>query len=328
MKCIVHIGPHKTGSTAIQKMLSSERAVLARRNIEYPQVGFSYYGHHELCAAMERDDGSLEEMITSIRNTSSIIVLSSENFSRSTRAGIMRLAKMLKDDDVRIIFYLRSTVELIYAWWQELTKHGSTRPFLRHYADIMSFPYHSHLFNVSQVLSHWAAEFGREVIQIYRYDEITNTADHFARDVLGVDDVSTTTTNLGVNRSFDVASTELIRRLNEFGLAGVLLVQSDAEVQELRREMRARADTHIETIVIGYDCFIFRHNEREIVKNWGSCIRGFSGDGPLFAIRTKIISYIDSKFWANNPDLSYEITKYAVSRAEERLPESGGRPGR
>lgn len=42
---VIHVGQHKTGSTAIQQKLSS---IITNKNFHYPLTGRVYSGHHKL----------------------------------------------------------------------------------------------------------------------------------------------------------------------------------------------------------------------------------------------------------------------------------------
>ncbi|HMN86610.1 MAG TPA: hypothetical protein PKA74_11550, partial [Bauldia sp.] len=45
---LIHVGPHKTGTTAIQQSLVENAALLRAAGHSYPEVGFLLFGHHGL----------------------------------------------------------------------------------------------------------------------------------------------------------------------------------------------------------------------------------------------------------------------------------------
>jgi len=82
----IHIGIHKTGSTAIQHFLHHNHDALLNHGILYPKVGLHGTGHHEIAwAAMRRDtafcNGFMREFARQALHCYAYrIVLSSEEF--------------------------------------------------------------------------------------------------------------------------------------------------------------------------------------------------------------------------------------------------------
>jgi hypothetical protein len=59
MKVILHIGPHKTGSTAIQRTLHRNSALLTKNQFYYGSATPDHYNHHAF--AMEFRKGPKEK---------------------------------------------------------------------------------------------------------------------------------------------------------------------------------------------------------------------------------------------------------------------------
>ena len=53
MDLFLHIGPHKTGTTAIQTAFADNAAALRRRGVLYPKCNWSYPAQHRLAFAMK-----------------------------------------------------------------------------------------------------------------------------------------------------------------------------------------------------------------------------------------------------------------------------------
>lgn len=53
MDLFIHIGPHKTGTTAIQTAFAKQAAALRRQGVLYPKCNWSYPAQHQLAFAMK-----------------------------------------------------------------------------------------------------------------------------------------------------------------------------------------------------------------------------------------------------------------------------------
>ena len=99
MKLVVHVGPHKTGTTALQLMLARNRNALGNAGICYPSSMTQHAGHHELSWSLKgwnlrllgTYDGpeSTTEILTTFMSEAkkagaSTLVLSSEDLSLLT----------------------------------------------------------------------------------------------------------------------------------------------------------------------------------------------------------------------------------------------------
>ena len=133
MKIIIHIGPHKTGTTAIQTHLLRNFAARKQNEYWYPNPGQWGPGHAELAWALvglNSIQQSSEEIIsiTKTAEDSGVcgILLSSEEFSRAYPDKIGALASALSDHDVHLIVTLNSVARRAVSEWQELVKHEFT----------------------------------------------------------------------------------------------------------------------------------------------------------------------------------------------------------
>ncbi len=92
----MHVGTHKTGTTALQNAFDDNRAMLARHGVIYPRLG-RHSGHHgfltdwiALPAAYHSPAGGiagLQALADDLRDTDVTLVLSSEEFSRGGGPG-------------------------------------------------------------------------------------------------------------------------------------------------------------------------------------------------------------------------------------------------
>jgi hypothetical protein len=176
---IVHIGPHKTGSTALQGALSSNRALLAETGHYYPSFhdqsltdsGHANFAHHTLVDALLYDQQPQAKMMQALhRRNSTTRILSSENFSRLNEAQVLRLREILSDTKVRVVYVLRRPDRVLVSFWQEMVKHGLSQSIEEFATPHLQEISASHLLNACQVLNIWSGVFGRESVDIINYD--------------------------------------------------------------------------------------------------------------------------------------------------------------
>ncbi|MDX2263827.1 MAG: hypothetical protein NW215_02495 [Hyphomicrobiales bacterium] len=116
----VHIGLHKTGSTAIQAALLENAPALARHGILYPVAGRPTlsavrFGHHELAwAVLNRNSATLDVyriLKNEIEQESGNILISSEEFNKFTENEIQSFCKLMPFEK-HIIFYFRKQSDI------------------------------------------------------------------------------------------------------------------------------------------------------------------------------------------------------------------------
>lgn len=120
----VHIGLHKTGSTAIQKFLTANARRLRRNGILYPRTGQVRIAHHQIAWSMRNNARVPWADLRAELAESDTAVLSSEEFEsvRSPEAW-----ERLRDNlpgDVKIVCYLRRQDELLESHYNQHRKTG------------------------------------------------------------------------------------------------------------------------------------------------------------------------------------------------------------
>jgi hypothetical protein len=140
----IHIGTHKTGTTAIQRLLADNQAAFESAGIMLPHTGridptlaaqhnIAYYLTHN--PLYEPAHGTFVELGAEIEaRQPDVICLSSEEFGSLAvnRGGMLRLFAGLNsvvEYEPRIIIYLRPQVDMIESLFAELVKHEDPPPF-------------------------------------------------------------------------------------------------------------------------------------------------------------------------------------------------------
>ena len=148
--CFLHIGTHKTGTTAIQRFLARNAKQLAAAGLLVPQSGRTGpdTGHHELAAALRSRPASevptvLSDVLAELRATRPYrACLSAEDFEcLDNRPDVLAAVRTALDGigyDTRIILYVRDQAQYAESLFAELVSHGYSESFDRWIDRILS----------------------------------------------------------------------------------------------------------------------------------------------------------------------------------------------
>ncbi|SDY40074.1 hypothetical protein [Nitrosomonas sp. Nm33] len=177
----LHIGTHKTGTTALQHYLSHNRDVLETTGWLYPRSGCpggANYGHHDVASSFlghgEFDIDVLREEID--RSKCSRIILSSEEFEfcRDPKP----IAQAFNDLDVWVIVYFRRQDDFVLSEFNQNVKMGSYTKSLTLFANKLEGQGRLDYF---AICSRWAGVFGHERVLANIYRPKESVISHFFR---------------------------------------------------------------------------------------------------------------------------------------------------
>jgi hypothetical protein len=214
-KLFLHIGPHKTGSTYIQKVLLANREHLLELGLNYPNIGIGpKYGHHKVFEKVKTlEQGELDEYMAHFSGEA-VNLISSEKFDRLKLVNIERLSKSLSNVDVKIIYYHRNHIDLLPSSWQERVKHKSRKSFFEYILPHILRPFTSNIINPAIVLDLYANVFGKDKIAVVDYDTAVQK-DGILRPIFEISGVKLEgIKNEVVNQSLKLELVEIIRALN------------------------------------------------------------------------------------------------------------------
>ncbi len=191
----LHIGQHKTGSTALQRFLLANRGRLIETRVLYPQTGrVNIQGapceRHMLLSLQPLSDPEMiprleREIAASPADTA---VISGEGFCRASarpqlRKGIKHLAAGLAGHDCRVLVYLRPQEELAQSLYNWRIKEGmETRPFDRYIDEHLDE--NAEYFHYDALLEPFEEIFGPERIMVRIYDRPSFPGGSIYRDFL------------------------------------------------------------------------------------------------------------------------------------------------
>ncbi len=218
---IVHIGPHKTGTTYLQTVLHTMRDALRARGVHVPAIWEAAPGvpsHMKLVSSIR--EGALApiraQLADMLANRFEYVVISCEALSRLTPAHIVQLRALLGSAPVTIVYYVRRATERLPSLWQERVKHGHRETLPEFLTEHLSRKDESELWD-SFMIDRYRNVFGAENIALVSYscliDSGIDIARHFINVILGLADL-TIPPETHLNVALSIFDTELIRALN------------------------------------------------------------------------------------------------------------------
>lgn len=231
---LLHIGVHKTGTTAIQAALADARPELRRSGILYP--GKRKAQHRSAMAITQRtwgwkdkggevfDMSVFDWLVGQVHGHTGRVAISSEFFCEANAETAVEIARALDRDRVHVVVTLRNLGRLLPSSWQQYLKYGLTTGYEKWLRNVFADPGQSSMTPTfwrrndhGAVISRWAEAVGPENVTVLVLEDVDRTAMFrtFAQ-LLGVEpDVLVSRMDLTSNRSMTAAEAELLIRLNK-----------------------------------------------------------------------------------------------------------------
>ena len=144
MELIIHIGPHKTGTTAVQTAFSRSSSVLRKAGVLYPRLHWRQQAHHHLAFALKGKPipgGELPDLNSEIGALCQAIaqfdgkkvLISSEEFFTCPAKSLERLKDRL-EVPVRVVCFLRRPDAFLVSCYNQKVKqpgNGFSAPLRR-----------------------------------------------------------------------------------------------------------------------------------------------------------------------------------------------------
>ncbi len=223
-KTVIHIGPHKTGSSYLQACFRQYRGALRARGIVVP-AEWEHPGNaaQTVLVAALRDGGDLDgavEVMARIRaEDAETLLISAEDLCTLGVVQVQRLRDLLGDCEVTVIYYVRRTSDLLFSSWQEDVKHTTSMTFPEYALAHLRNPEASLFFNIDVRLKSWVEVFGKDSIRIVGYSALRDNAidlfKHFAHRFLKWPNVEPEPSAREINIAGTPEQIELLRSLNQ-----------------------------------------------------------------------------------------------------------------
>jgi hypothetical protein len=212
----LHVGPHKTGTTYLQKVFFENSDTFQSNGWDYLDYGMVAFGQHGIVTDLKKKTLAHDRLSARIASSEARnILISSENFDLLTRQEIDVLSKAFSGCQVYILAAFRTPSSRMYSWWQEEVKHGSYKTYFEYVYPHYSKPYASDILNIQLVLDRYSSVFGEESIRVFDYNWCSangGVLEHFLK-VVGCD-LELEVTAESINKSLSPVDIELIRVLN------------------------------------------------------------------------------------------------------------------
>ncbi len=195
----LHIGIHKTGTTALQNVLRKNEKVLKNHGVLYPRKGCVGESNHSLLAwelthkdTFDPKKGGMDDVISEINQSGCpTAILSGEDFEfLFDIEQIKALDKKFRGAfDVFIIVYLRRQDEVLRSEYIQWVKTGSVDSDFDLFCQFFS---HHPRFFFHNLLNRWSEVFGKEKLIIKIYDKSALRQHNIVHDffhVIGLEDV-------------------------------------------------------------------------------------------------------------------------------------------
>ena len=180
---LLHIGPHKTGTTTVQSSFHAARRALRAKGVFYPgpnsQPMWAIYGVTGQMPEYVKDASidRWERLVDDVRRSSAgRVVISSEGFCDADDAAIERIVEDLGRGDVHVVVTLRPLPHLLTSQWQQSVQDGMPidyEPWLRTIFDapdsrVATRFWHRHRHD--RLVERWARVVGRDRVTVVLVD--------------------------------------------------------------------------------------------------------------------------------------------------------------
>lgn len=230
-RVIIHIGTHKTGSTAIQQFCFDNRRILHQYGVCYPEAFTQWKGHHPVAWSLGvphpyKDPGLTKAVVVSgileayQESRAKTLLLSSEDFEFVGEPSIIR--ELFEDIPVQVVVYLRRQDDYLFSEYchhvlmEETRYTGSLEAFVEENDLTARFDY-------VRLLTPWIETFGRDKIVARSYDlalaERGLIQDFLLSVGIGWDETLAARHRPSANVSLDAHTNEILRFFNNRDLA-------------------------------------------------------------------------------------------------------------
>jgi hypothetical protein len=230
----LHVGMHKTGSTAIQKFLHFNRFFLEGEGFLYPTTKYHPVGQQRLAYAFNESISpdqsdiiiearehcdelflALKELLRKKRHHT--LLISSENFSPQADVKVLkRIGDFFNDYEIRVVLYVRRQDRFHHSLYRETVKQPNSETC--RYADFIC-PYD---LNYENQLDAWSSVFGIENLRVRSYDNALiggrGVIDDFCH-VVGLSRFNLTSSRDVSNATLSNIALDLIRAANNINMS-------------------------------------------------------------------------------------------------------------
>jgi hypothetical protein len=333
---LLHIGPPKTGSSAIQRVMHESRPLLAEHGVLYPgtslrdrEASWAVLGATPAVGRAPARPERWQALVDEVRGTDlPRVFLSHENFARADEAAVGRILEGLGRDRTHVVYVARRIDRLLPSHWHERVKAWETMSYEEYLREMLADergPLADHIWgrhDVDRVLRHWASAVGPDRFTIVVSDErdrslIPRTFEAMLGLPAGLLDPPAE----GSNASLSYTDTEVLRALNQRARAAGWTPQEYWHVVQkgIVRRLRERSDaggSRIEGLPPWAAEPVMRLAERQIAQIRDSGVRVI-GDTEVLRVTEQMVADLPPGVESVPVDLLLDVVQGAVDGAAE-----------
>ncbi|MGR3717014.1 MAG: hypothetical protein ACU0B1_09740 [Thermohalobaculum sp.] len=220
-KFVLHVGPHKTGSTYLQSRLSQNHALFKQQRIDIPTDWEDDPGnpsHSGIRKLMASDREALKRRFEDwIKSDFNFVVISSEDMAAFSPEALRYLGDILRGQDFTVVYYVRSWPQLLASSWAESVVHGGLVGLPEFVLDHILDPWQCQYIAPGVNVDRFVDALGEDHVRLVSYDSVISSGsdlfDHFVATFLGAIQIRPSVQPT-VNVSLTVVESELIRHIN------------------------------------------------------------------------------------------------------------------
>lgn len=228
---LLHVGVHKTGTTAIQAALADARPELRKAGVVYP--GRKKAQHRSAMALTQRtwgwkgkggevvDQEVYDWLVQQVHRHPGRVAVSSEFFCEGDAESAVTVVGDLGADRVHVVVTLRNLGRLLPSSWQQYLKYGMESGYERWLHNVFEkdgrmTPSFWRRNDHGAVVERWAAAAGPENVTVLVLEDVDLSAQFrtFAQLLAVPEDLLVSRMDLTSNRSMTAAEASFLLRLN------------------------------------------------------------------------------------------------------------------
>jgi len=229
---LLHIGPHKTGTTALQGAFHLARARLAAHGVFYAgadrspvRATLAVTGRPAMLGEASPDIALWDKLVRTVRGAGDQrVVISSEFFDDADDAVARRVVADLGGPRVHVVATLRPLARVMPSQWQQYLQNGLRTPYLEWLDGMLRKPPYDQptptfwqRHRQDKLIARWAAAAGVPNVTVIVVDGSDRlTLLRTFESLLGLPaGFLVPEDEMAVNRSLTLAEAEVVRQLNE-----------------------------------------------------------------------------------------------------------------
>lgn len=334
---LIHVGPHKTGTTYLQTVFAMLHETLAARGVLYPDIWRQGGGHANLPRNIRDESPDLPGEFAALEaGRHNTVLISAEGLSDLSVDHVKQLRALLRDSPAQIVFYIRRWSELIPSAWREQIKHGHVETLPEYVLRVLRKPSRTAMSaNLHQHINNYITVFGEESVKLVSYNNVLEGGkdifEHFCRTFLRWLPPKIDIPRKNV--SLSAVDAELIRVVNAMAIArtGAPFPQLHHSFQGLTRSSRPEMVTELTdamasskgTLTLDDDVFWFRRMYSLMFEEYGRLLVPPARGDWFFRPKRLIVEYIQQDYLTSEgavqalSRLYYKLTREEWTRARK-----------